>query len=344
MDGMGVVGDLFGAGKMFLPQVVKSARVMKRAVAHLEPYMEEERARAEAAGEDVEAQGTIVMATVKGDVHDIGKNIVGVVLGCNNYRVVDLGVMVPADRILEAAVEERADMVGPLRADHPVARRDGERRGGDGAARDVDPAADRRRHHLEAAHRGEDRAGLLRVGHARAGRLAGGRRGVAAARPGAASGVRAGDPRGPGAAARPVRDPPRAPDPPVRDGGGAPARDRVARRGRADAGVHRPPRARGRAARGHRPVHRLDVLLPRLGAEGEVPPGAGRPEARRGRPRALRQRHGAARPARGRRATCARAASTASGRRTRTATTSSCGPTATGARSSCASRCSASSG
>ncbi|MGE0028314.1 MAG: methionine synthase [Thermoleophilia bacterium] len=112
MDGMGVVGDLFGAGKMFLPQVVKSARVMKRAVAHLEPYMEEERARAEAAGEDVEAQGTIVMATVKGDVHDIGKNIVGVVLGCNNYRVVDLGVMVPADRILEAAVEERADMVG----------------------------------------------------------------------------------------------------------------------------------------------------------------------------------------------------------------------------------------
>ncbi len=112
MDGMGVVGDLFGAGKMFLPQVVKSARVMKRAVALLEPYMEEERARAEAAGEDVEAQGTVVMATVKGDVHDIGKNIVGVVLGCNNYRVIDLGVMVPVDRILETAVEEDADMVG----------------------------------------------------------------------------------------------------------------------------------------------------------------------------------------------------------------------------------------
>jgi 5-methyltetrahydrofolate--homocysteine methyltransferase len=112
MAGMSVVGDLFGAGKMFLPQVVKSARVMKRAVAHLEPYMEEERERARAAGEEVEAQGTIVMATVKGDVHDIGKNIVGVVLGCNNYRVVDLGVMVPAERILEAAVEERADMIG----------------------------------------------------------------------------------------------------------------------------------------------------------------------------------------------------------------------------------------
>jgi 5-methyltetrahydrofolate--homocysteine methyltransferase len=112
MAGMNVVGDLFGAGKMFLPQVVKSARVMKRAVAHLEPYMEEERARAEAAGEDTEAQGTIVMATVKGDVHDIGKNIVGVVLGCNNYRVVDLGVMVPAERILETAASERADLVG----------------------------------------------------------------------------------------------------------------------------------------------------------------------------------------------------------------------------------------
>ncbi|MGD9695592.1 MAG: methionine synthase [Thermoleophilia bacterium] len=112
MDGMSVVGDLFGAGKMFLPQVVKSARVMKRAVAYLEPFMEEEKALAEAAGQSVEAQGTIVMATVKGDVHDIGKNIVGVVLGCNNYRVVDLGVMVPAERILEAAREERADMIG----------------------------------------------------------------------------------------------------------------------------------------------------------------------------------------------------------------------------------------
>ena len=112
MAGMSVVGDLFGDGKMFLPQVVKSARVMKRAVAHLEPFMEAERVRAEAAGEETEAQGTIVMATVKGDVHDIGKNIVGVVLGCNNYRVIDLGVMVPADRILDAAEAEGADMVG----------------------------------------------------------------------------------------------------------------------------------------------------------------------------------------------------------------------------------------
>ena len=109
MDGMKIVGDLFGAGKMFLPQVVKSARAMKKAVAYLLPYMEEEK---RAAGGTHRAQGKIVMATVKGDVHDIGKNIVGVVLGCNNYEVVDLGVMVPADKILQTAVDERADLVG----------------------------------------------------------------------------------------------------------------------------------------------------------------------------------------------------------------------------------------
>ncbi len=107
MDGMNVVGDLFGAGKMFLPQVVKSARVMKQAVAHLTPYIE-----AEKAGGEAQAKGKIVMATVKGDVHDIGKNIVGVVLGCNNYEVIDLGVMVPADRILATAKEVGADIVG----------------------------------------------------------------------------------------------------------------------------------------------------------------------------------------------------------------------------------------
>jgi 5-methyltetrahydrofolate--homocysteine methyltransferase len=107
MDGMGRVGDLFGAGKMFLPQVVKSARVMKQAVGYLLPYME-----AEKAGEAREPAGRIIMATVKGDVHDIGKNIVGVVLQCNNYEVIDLGVMVPADRILDAAVEHRAHAIG----------------------------------------------------------------------------------------------------------------------------------------------------------------------------------------------------------------------------------------
>ena len=109
MDGMKVVGDLFGAGKMFLPQVVKSARAMKKAVAYLEPFMENQR-QAGQAGRS--GKGTIVLATVKGDVHDIGKNIVGVVLGCNNYDVVDLGVMVSTDRILQAAIDERADLVG----------------------------------------------------------------------------------------------------------------------------------------------------------------------------------------------------------------------------------------
>jgi 5-methyltetrahydrofolate--homocysteine methyltransferase len=112
MAGMSVVGDLFGAGKMFLPQVVKSARVMKKAVAHLTPYMEAEKARAEAAGEIVKAQGKIVLATVKGDVHDIGKNIVGVVLACNNYDVIDLGVMVSCEKILARAKEEKANMIG----------------------------------------------------------------------------------------------------------------------------------------------------------------------------------------------------------------------------------------
>ena len=108
MDGMKIVGDLFGAGKMFLPQVVKSARAMKKAVAYLLPYMEERKRQTG----DSSAQGRILMATVKGDVHDIGKNIVGVVLGCNNYEVIDLGVMVPAAKILDAAVELKADIVG----------------------------------------------------------------------------------------------------------------------------------------------------------------------------------------------------------------------------------------
>jgi 5-methyltetrahydrofolate--homocysteine methyltransferase len=106
MDGMDVVGDLFGSGRMFLPQVVKSARVMKRAVAYLIPYIEEEQ------GYTQETKGTVVMATVKGDVHDIGKNIVGVILQCNNFEVIDLGVMVPAAKILETAKEKGADIIG----------------------------------------------------------------------------------------------------------------------------------------------------------------------------------------------------------------------------------------
>ncbi len=115
MDGMKVVGDLFGAGKMFLPQVVKSARAMKRAVAYLEPFMAAEKAARLAAGEAADArgsQGRMLVATVKGDVHDIGKNIVGVVLGCNNYEVIDLGVMVTCDRILQEAIDRQVDIVG----------------------------------------------------------------------------------------------------------------------------------------------------------------------------------------------------------------------------------------
>ncbi len=123
MDGMNVVGDLFGAGKMFLPQVVKSARVMKKAVAYLTPFMEAEKARAAAAAlaagngngaapEEHKSRGRILMATVKGDVHDIGKNIVGVVLSCNDYEVIDLGVMIPCEEILKQARERRVNIIG----------------------------------------------------------------------------------------------------------------------------------------------------------------------------------------------------------------------------------------
>eukprot|EP00069_Balaena_mysticetus_P017242 bmy_10458T0 len=116
MNGMKIVGDLFGAGKMFLPQVIKSARVMKKAVGHLIPFMEKEREETKVLTGTIEDkdpyQGTIVLATVKGDVHDIGKNIVGVVLGCNNFRVIDLGVMTPCDKILKAALDHKADIIG----------------------------------------------------------------------------------------------------------------------------------------------------------------------------------------------------------------------------------------
>ncbi len=160
MDGMRIVGDLFGAGKMFLPQVVKSARAMKKAVAHLEPFMEEEKLRLGPEGS--RAQGKLVLCTVKGDVHDIGKNIVGVVLGCNNYEVIDLGVMVPPDVLLDTAVQEGCDIVGLLGPHHALARRDGGRRARDGAPRARPPAADRRRHDVSAAHGGADRARVRR--------------------------------------------------------------------------------------------------------------------------------------------------------------------------------------
>ena len=160
MDGMKVVGDLFGAGKMFLPQVVKSARAMKRAVAYLEPFMEAEKARTAAGSARDGARARSCMATVKGDVHDIGKNIVGVVLGCNNYEVIDLGVMVPCDEILQTAIDEKADMIGLSGLITPSLDEMVYVAQGDGAARHHAAAADRRRDDEPAAHGGEDRAGV----------------------------------------------------------------------------------------------------------------------------------------------------------------------------------------
>ena len=172
MDGMNVVGDLFGAGKMFLPQVVKSARVMKKAVAHLMPFIEQQKAASGAS----RTNGKIVMATVKGDVHDIGKNIVGVVLQCNNFEVIDLGVMVPCERILETARREKRGHDRPVGPDHAVARRDGARRARDAAAGLRAAAADRRRDDLAGAHCGEDRSAVQGPGRVREGCVALGRR------------------------------------------------------------------------------------------------------------------------------------------------------------------------
>ncbi len=239
-------------------------------------------------------QGTVVLATVKGDVHDIGKNIVGVVLGCNNYEVHDLGVMVPAEtdpRHGGGGRCRRRRAVGP---DHAVARPDGRRGARDGAPRAVAAAPDRRRDDVEAAHRGEDRAAVLAAGRARARRVArdGGR--VGAARSCAQGDARCGEPRAAGPHARAAR---RA-RPQAAAAGGRGAREPGGRRVRRarDAGLHR--RADRRAvARDAAPVHRLAVLLPHLGAEGPLP---GDPRAARGEG-ALRRRAGAARRDRPRR-------------------------------------------
>ena len=158
MAGMNVVGDLFGSGKMFLPQVVKSARVMKQAVAYLQPFLEEEK---KLSGLEAKpAAGKVVMATVKGDVHDIGKNIVGVVLQCNNYEVIDLGVMVPAGEDPRDGQAREGRHHRPVRPHHAVARRDVLRRRRDGARRLQSAAAHRRRHHQPRAHRGQDQPEL----------------------------------------------------------------------------------------------------------------------------------------------------------------------------------------
>ena len=207
MDGMNVVGDLFGAGKMFLPQVVKSARVMKKAVAYLIPFIEQEKLDNPELATAKDTNGTIVMATVKGDVHDIGKNIVGVVLQCNNYEVIDLGVMVPAQKILDAAAEHQADIIGLSGLITPVARRDGQLRHRDAAPGPEDPAADRRRDHVARAHRGQGRQEVRRPGRLGQGRLPlGADRRCPARRPSAGQAARHG-PGGLRRAARPGTPP-----------------------------------------------------------------------------------------------------------------------------------------
>ena len=287
---------------------------MKRAVAYLEPFMEEEKAGGS-------AQGTIVLATVKGDVHDIGKNIVGVVLGCNNYEVIDLGVMVPAERILDTAVAEGADVVGlsglitPSLDQMVDVATEMERRGLDAAA------ADRRRDDLAAAHGRADRARVLARDGARARREPRRRRRLRrCSTPSAAprstprtassrSGCACSTPRR--SSARCCRSRPRA---------------RTARRSPFD-DLPTPPFTGTRTvepdARRARAVHRLAVLLPRLGSEGQVP---GDPRAP-GRARALRRRARGARRRSSATGRCRRAASTASGRRTPRATTSFVGDT-----------------
>ena len=160
MDGMNVVGDLFGSGKMFLPQVVKSARVMKKAVAHLIPYIEAEKDLLPEAQR--KAKGKIVMATVKGDVHDIGKNIVGVVLQCNGYDVIDLGVMVPWSKISGNRARGAGGHDRTVRPHHPVAGRDGDGGGGNADRRAVLAAADRRRDDQQGAYRPEASIPLTR--------------------------------------------------------------------------------------------------------------------------------------------------------------------------------------
>ena len=269
MDGMNVVGDLFGAGKMFLPQVVKSARVMKKAVAYLLPYIEAEKLRT---GDVGKSNGKIVMATVKGDVHDIGKNIVGVVLACNNFEVIDLGVMVPAQTILDRAKAENADMIGlsglitPSLEEMSHVAREMQRQGFEHAA------ADRRRDHLARAHRAEDRPALQVADGVGEGRLARGRRGAVA------------DQRRPARAVRRrercrLRRDPRAPQATAATASGWCRWRRRARRSSTATGPTTRRRRRSSPAspcstttrwRSWSTIHRLDAVLQHLGTGGQV--------------------------------------------------------------------------
>ena len=282
MDGMKVVGELFGAGKMFLPQVVKSARAMKRAVAYLEPFMEAEKKAHEAQGGTRQAQGKLVMATVKGDVHDIGKNIVGVVLGCNNYEVVDLGVMVSTDKILQAAIDNKADIVGlsglitPSLDEMVFVASEMQRRhmtlplliGGattspQHTAVKIAPEYSQPTVHVPDASRVVDVVASLLSGDAEAG-------------------VRRGQSRGPGEAARAACGPQGPADPDDRAGAREPLEARLLCPGHAV--VHGLEEGRHRARRAGA-VHRLAVLLRGVGIEGPLPgdPRRSRRSARRRR-------------------------------------------------------------
>ena len=270
MDGMKIVGDLFGSGKMFLPQVVKSARVMKRAVGYLEPFMEAEKEQAQRDGQASagRGQGKVVLATVKGDVHDIGKNIVGVVLGCNNYEVIDLGVMVPADVILDTAVAEGADIVGlsglitPSLDEMVSVATEMQRR-------ELNlPLLIGGRHHVAPAHRGPGGPGLRRHHGACAGRVPGRRGGVGPAGRRPVPGAGRGQPRRAGAAPRAARADPAGAAAAAEPGPGQPRAGQLRRPAgaRVHRGAHRDA-GPGRAARDDR----LAVLLPGLGAQGQVP-------------------------------------------------------------------------
>ncbi len=338
MDGMKVVGDLFGAGKMFLPQVVKSARAMKKAVAFLMPYMEEEKARAMKAGTVTRAQGKVLIATVKGDVHDIGKNIVGVVLGCNNYEVIDLGVMVPTDKILQTAIDEKVDMVGlsglitPSLDEMVFVASEMERRGftlplliggattsKQHTAVKIAPAyeqADRARarrvarggRRVDAAQSGQDR----RLRPARTGK----------SRPRSASSTR--DARGDRCSHTAMR---------------ARTRPKLEWTDVARTVVHRTEIPGRRAAGRNREVHRLDAVLLDLGAEGIVSRDPRASAVRRGGHRALSARRRNCSGASSKAGCSRRAGRTGSGRPTATATTSFFTPTTPGPPSCCGSTC-----
>src|SRR3990167_1966823 len=265
MDGMNVVGDLFGAGKMFLPQVVKSARVMKKAVAWLIPFIEAEKT----AGS--RAKGRILMATVKGDVHDIGKNIVGVVLACNNYEVIDLGVMVPAAKILETAKKEKVDIIGlsglitPSLDEMAHVAKEMQREG-------FGSAADRRRHDLARAHSGKNRAELSAPRGVGEGRLARRGRGLESPEHRPQGGLRFEGPRR-------VRGSARAPQGQARRRAHAFLRgctreqdqdrlDGIHPAGTTPAGHYR---VRGLSARRAGTLRRLDTVLHHLGDERPLP-------------------------------------------------------------------------